>query len=56
MPYCVESCPAGARIFGDLDDPNSPPSRALTEHEHFRYKEEAGTQPNVYYIRSFQAD
>ncbi len=56
LPYCVESCPADARIFGDLDDPNSPPRQALAEHDAFRYKEEAGTEPNVYYIRSFKAE
>ncbi|RMH70682.1 MAG: 4Fe-4S dicluster domain-containing protein [Gemmatimonadetes bacterium] len=54
MPACVEVCPSGARIFGDLDDPNSAPSKALAEHKSFRLKEEAGTEPNVHYIRSFK--
>ncbi len=56
LPYCVVSCPARARIFGDLDDANSDVSRLLKQFEHFRLKEEAGTEPNVYYIRSFKAD
>lgn len=55
-PACVEACPAEARIFGDLDDPNSAPSKALKAHKSFRLKEEAGTEPNVYYIRSFKAE
>lgn len=56
LPYCVVSCPAGARVFGDLDDENSEVSRLVKKHTHFRLKEEAGTEPNVYYIRSFQAE
>lgn len=52
-PWCVVCCPAEARIFGDLEDPESAPSRALGEHESFRLKEEAGTQPAVYYIREY---
>ncbi len=63
LPYCVVSCPAGARIFGDLSDPNSEPSKALKAHKAIRLKNnkgdilkagEKGTQPNVYYIRSFK--
>ncbi|MFA6056500.1 MAG: 4Fe-4S dicluster domain-containing protein, partial [Thermodesulfovibrionales bacterium] len=65
LPYCVVSCPAGARIFGDLSDPNSAPSKALKEHKSLQLKNnkgdllkpgEKGTQPNVYYIRSFKGE
>ena len=52
---CVEACPAEARIFGDLSDPESAPSKALRQHGSIRLKEEAGTEPAVHYIRSYQA-
>lgn len=55
LPACVEACPAEARIFGDLSDPESAPSKALRQHGSFRLKEEAGTEPAVHYIRSYQA-
>ncbi|MGA1863266.1 4Fe-4S dicluster domain-containing protein [Deferribacter thermophilus] len=53
-PYCVVSCPSGARVFGDLHDKNSEVSKLLKKHKAYRLKEEAGTEPNVYYINSFQ--
>ena len=65
LPYCVVSCPSGARIFGDLSDPNSEPSKALKAHKAVQLKNskgellkagEKGTQPNVYYIRNFKGD
>ena len=31
MPACVESCPEGAMIFGDLNDPNSAISRRIAQ-------------------------
>lgn len=50
-PACVAVCPVGARIFGDVMDPESPVSKYLAEHETFRLREEWGTQPKVHYVR-----
>lgn len=55
QPWCVVSCPAGARIFGDLNDPESPPRRALAKHAHRVLKPSAGTKPQVFYIREYGA-
>jgi molybdopterin-containing oxidoreductase family iron-sulfur binding subunit len=52
-PYCVESCPANARIVGDLDDPNSDVSRLLNKYPSWRLRENLGTEPSIYYIRQF---
>jgi Fe-S-cluster-containing dehydrogenase component len=49
-PACVNVCPVEARIFGDLNDPNSPVSRAIATNQTFRLREDLGTEPNVYYI------
>jgi Fe-S-cluster-containing dehydrogenase component len=55
LPACVDACPGKARIFGDLSDPDSAPSKLLKQHKSFRLKEEAGTEPAVHYIRSYRA-
>ena len=52
LPYCVESCPANARIFGDLNDPNSEVSQILGKFRSWRLKEDLGTKPKVFYVRS----
>jgi phenylacetyl-CoA:acceptor oxidoreductase subunit 1 len=49
-PRCVNSCISGAMAFGDIDDPDSNVSKLLAETEHFRLKEEEGTEPGFYYI------
>jgi Fe-S-cluster-containing dehydrogenase component len=54
MPYCVVSCPSGARIFGDIQDPKSEPAKLMKKHKATVLKPEEGTSPNVYYIRSFK--
>ena len=55
QPYCVAACPAKARIFGDLNDASSEPSKLLKKYKAFRLKEEKKTRPNVAYIKSFSA-
>jgi Fe-S-cluster-containing dehydrogenase component len=49
-PACVNICPVGARLFGDLNDPNSKVSQAIAAEATIRLREELGTEPSVYYI------
>lgn len=51
-PACVSSCIGKSRIFGDLDDPNSPVNRLLKESSPSVLLEHAGTRPKVFYIRN----
>ncbi len=50
LPACVTTCPVAALIFGDVDDSQSPVSKYLREHGHFRLLEETGTEPSVFYV------
>jgi len=50
VPACVANCPTIARIFGDLDDPNSEVSRLIKERGGFTLHPELGSGPNVYYL------
>ena len=49
-PACMQLCPARARFWGDVEDPDSDVSKALERREYKRINEEAGTEPNVYYL------
>lgn len=49
-PACVENCPTGARVFGNLLDPESEISKLLVRNDVAVITPEMGTQPQVYYI------
>ena len=49
-PHCVWTCHQRARIFGDLDDPDSEISQLLKSLRTERLLEGLGTEPQVYYI------
>jgi molybdopterin-containing oxidoreductase family iron-sulfur binding subunit len=51
-PACVVTCPTDARVFGDLDDPDSRPSRMIRELDGKQPLPEMGTDPSVYYVES----
>jgi dimethyl sulfoxide reductase iron-sulfur subunit len=50
VPSCVWSCPAQARIFGDLDDPNGRLVRTIRDRNGTQLLEDKGTKPKVYYL------
>ena len=49
QPACEEACPTGARVFGNLLDPNSEIRYILANKTVFRLKEELGTEPKFWY-------
>lgn len=50
LPACLEACPTGARIFGDLMDPDSNIRWVLANKRCFTIKEELGTKPMMFYF------
>lgn len=49
-PACVATCPSGARIFGDLENPESQISRIMNTGLAKTWLEDQGTKPSVFYI------
>ena len=50
LPACLEACPTGARVFGNLLDPNSEIRWVLANKRVFVLKEELGTRPSFFYF------
>ena len=55
IPACIESCPADAMYFGDLNDPNSQVSKLARSNRAFLLLEDLGTEPNVIYLTEGEA-
>src|SRR5438552_943432 len=51
QPACVQSCPAEAMIFGDLNDPDSKVSQLAESGRSTRLLEDLGTKPKVFYLQ-----
>lgn len=49
-PACAAACPAGAIVFGDLNDPNSRVARLSKMDRKYRLLEELGIRPSVAYL------
>ena len=49
-PSCVLACPAGARLFGDVHDPQSEVSAAIRERGGYALMPECGTKPSNHYL------
>lgn len=49
-PACVEACPFGARLIGDLNNPDDPVTQYIMTQRVSVLKEDYGTKPQVYYV------
>ena len=57
LPHCVEACPNGVYFFGDRNEDTVTNgsetfrfSQLIKDKAGYRYMEEVGTEPNVYYL------
>jgi Fe-S-cluster-containing dehydrogenase component len=50
LPACAEACPTGARVFGNLLDPQSEIRWVLEHKRIFRLKEDLKTEPRFWYF------
>jgi Fe-S-cluster-containing dehydrogenase component len=50
LPACVTSCVGRARVFGDLNDPQSAVAQLIAQQPTSHLKSTMGTNPQVFYI------
>jgi Fe-S-cluster-containing dehydrogenase component len=50
LPACLEACPTGARVFGNVLDPSSEIRWVLENKRVFVLKEDLGTKPRFFYF------
>lgn len=50
LPACVSACPAEARLFGDVSDPESAIARRVRTSKTQRLLESRGTEPNYFVV------
>jgi len=50
LPACLEACPTGSRVFGNLLDPTSEIRWVLENKRVYVLKEDLGTQPRFFYF------
>ncbi|MFH0812964.1 MAG: 4Fe-4S dicluster domain-containing protein [Pseudomonadota bacterium] len=49
-PFCVTACVYGARIFGDLNNPESAVSKLIARKQGRQHLPEYGTNPTIRYV------
>jgi Fe-S-cluster-containing dehydrogenase component len=49
-PACVQACPVGARVIGDMKDENSAVNEIIDTERIGVLKPELGTEPKVFYV------
>ena len=50
QPACVQSCPSGALVFGNMNDPDSKVSKLKKEERNYHLLEQLHTLPSVGYM------
>ena len=55
-PACVQTCPADAMVFGNLNDPESRVSKMVGDERSYHVLEELNTSPSVVYLRRVDDD
>ena len=55
-PACVQTCPASALVFGDLQDPETKVSKMAQDPRRYRILEDLNTEPAITYLKKIRQD